>query len=158
MLRHIATGVSTFSTEVHVNTSVGENRVCCSNYRLEVILSWTHYSICYAWDIVVVWWFVDYENAEKLSDFFVKRSVNRAIVTFVAVFCPFFGPFYLLFETAMLTSGFSLDEPNTFGNKIHRMLKLGLIIDEDNGEADVDMPPLEEAEADAEGSKMEEID
>jgi molecular chaperone HtpG len=64
----------------------------------------------------------------------------------------------LLFETSLLTSGFSLDEPNTFGNRIHRMLKLGLSIDEDAGEADADMPPLEEADADAEGSKMEEVD
>ncbi|KAL0320907.1 UNVERIFIED_CONTAM: Heat shock cognate protein 80 [Sesamum radiatum] len=64
----------------------------------------------------------------------------------------------LLFETALLTSGFSLDDPNTFGNRIHRMLKLGLSIDEDAGEADVDMPPLEDADADAEGSKMEEVD
>ncbi|KAK6119366.1 hypothetical protein DH2020_046897 [Rehmannia glutinosa] len=64
----------------------------------------------------------------------------------------------LLFETALLTSGFSLDEPNTFGNRIHRMLKLGLSIDDDAAEADVDMPPLEEADADAEGSKMEEVD
>ncbi|KAK9156429.1 hypothetical protein Sjap_003909 [Stephania japonica] len=64
----------------------------------------------------------------------------------------------LLFETALLTSGFSLDEPNTFGNRIHRMLKLGLSIDEEAGEADADteMPPLEDA--DAEGSKMEEVD
>jgi molecular chaperone HtpG len=38
------------------------------------------------------------------------------------------------------------------------MLKLGLSIDEDAGEADSDMPPLEEADADAEGSKMEEVD
>ncbi|KAK2416549.1 heat shock cognate protein [Trifolium repens] len=64
----------------------------------------------------------------------------------------------LLFETALLTSGFSLDEPNTFGNRIHRMLKLGLSIDEDATGNDADMPPLEEADADAEGSKMEEVD
>ncbi|CAA6670144.1 unnamed protein product [Spirodela intermedia] len=55
----------------------------------------------------------------------------------------------LLFETSLLTSGFSLDDPNTFGNRIHRMLKLGLSIDDD------DMPPLDD---DAEGSKMEEVD
>ncbi|XP_023927410.2 heat shock cognate protein 80 [Quercus suber] len=64
----------------------------------------------------------------------------------------------LLFETSLLTSGFSLDEPNTFGNRIHRMLKLGLSIDEDAAEADTEMPALEEADADAEGSKMEEVD
>ncbi|KAM7504332.1 hypothetical protein LguiB_003236 [Lonicera macranthoides] len=66
----------------------------------------------------------------------------------------------LLFETALLTSGFSLDEPNTFGNRIHRMLKLGLSIDDDDeaGEGDADMPTLEEADVDAEGSKMEEVD
>ncbi|KAL8150676.1 hypothetical protein V2J09_020484 [Rumex salicifolius] len=63
----------------------------------------------------------------------------------------------LLFETALLTSGFSLDEPNTFGNRIHRMLKLGLSIDEDAAD-DTDMPPLEEADVDADGSKMEEVD
>merc|ERR1712174_56548 len=66
---------------------------------------------------------------------------------------------YLLFETATLTSGFSLDEPNTFGSRIHRMVKLGLPIDEDldaDAEDDGDMPPLEE-DVD-EGSRMEEVD
>jgi molecular chaperone HtpG len=65
----------------------------------------------------------------------------------------------LLFETSMLTSGFTLDEPNTFGGRIHRMIKLGLSIDEDvaldDDDAD-DLPPLEE-DVD-EGSRMEEVD
>eukprot|EP00252_Welwitschia_mirabilis_P025799 TRINITY_DN8206_c0_g3_i1.p1 TRINITY_DN8206_c0_g3~~TRINITY_DN8206_c0_g3_i1.p1 ORF type:complete len:115 (+),score=22.33 TRINITY_DN8206_c0_g3_i1:614-958(+) len=39
----------------------------------------------------------------------------------------------LLFETTLLTSAFSLDDPNTFTNHIHRMPKLGLSIDEEAG-------------------------
>ncbi|VAI73831.1 unnamed protein product [Triticum turgidum subsp. durum] len=51
----------------------------------------------------------------------------------------------------------SVKDPNTFGTRIHRMLKLGLSIDEDEeaAGADTDMPPLEE---DAGESKMEEVD
>ena len=62
----------------------------------------------------------------------------------------------LVFETAMLTSGFSLDEPTTFGGRIHRMIKLGLSIDEEDSPAVDDLPALEE-EVD-EGSRMEEVD
>merc|ERR1712216_1061852 len=64
---------------------------------------------------------------------------------------------HLLFETSLLTSGFSLDEPATFAGRIHRMIKLGLSIEDDDEPDDIEeLPPLEE-DGD-EGSKMEEVD
>jgi len=68
----------------------------------------------------------------------------------------------LLFETALLSSGFSLEDPALHAQRIHRMVKLGLGIDEDDevgesGEAaGDDMPPLEGDAEDA--SRMEEVD
>jgi len=66
---------------------------------------------------------------------------------------------WLLFETALLSSGFTLDEPSSFATRIHRMIKLGLSIEDEPEETqekvDEDLPPLEE---DTEGSKMEEVD
>jgi len=49
---------------------------------------------------------------------------------------------WLMFETSLLTSGFALDEPNVFANRIHRMIKLGLSIFDTKGDEDDDLPPL----------------
>ncbi|KAF2357115.1 Histidine kinase-like ATPase C-terminal domain [Trinorchestia longiramus] len=70
----------------------------------------------------------------------------------------------LLFETALLSSGFSLEDPTVHAGRIYRMVKLGLGVEDDNeaveGEAAAsasdEMPPLEGDEPD--DSRMEEVD
>uniref|UniRef100_A0A1B0B950 Heat shock protein 83 n=1 Tax=Glossina palpalis gambiensis TaxID=67801 RepID=A0A1B0B950_9MUSC len=68
----------------------------------------------------------------------------------------------LLFETSLLSSGFSLQSPQTHASRIYRMIKLGLGIDEDepmateDTQSGGDAPPLVDDTEDA--SHMEEVD
>uniref|UniRef100_A0A2R9AK30 Uncharacterized protein n=1 Tax=Pan paniscus TaxID=9597 RepID=A0A2R9AK30_PANPA len=68
----------------------------------------------------------------------------------------------LLFETALLSLGFSLEDPQTHSNHIYHMIKLGLGIDEDEVAAEEpndavpdEIPPLE---GDEDASRMEEVE
>ena len=57
---------------------------------------------------------------------------------------------WLLYDTALLTSGFSLEQPMAFANRIHKLIQLGL-----SGE-DEDVPALEETNTEAAQEAAEE--
>jgi len=65
---------------------------------------------------------------------------------------------WLIYDTAALTSGFSLQDPVTFAGRIHKMIKLGLSIEDDDVEVDEnlneELPKLDNLDQ----SAMEEVD
>ncbi|KAL4691076.1 hypothetical protein H8959_014037 [Pygathrix nigripes] len=68
----------------------------------------------------------------------------------------------LLFETTLPSSDFSLEDPQTHSNRIYRMIKLGLGIDEDEVAAEEPSAAVPDEistlEGDEDASRMEEVD
>lgn len=63
----------------------------------------------------------------------------------------------LLFETSLLVSGFTIEEPASFAERIHKLVSLGLNVEEE--ESGESAAPAEAAPAEATGeSAMEEVD
>ena len=71
---------------------------------------------------------------------------------------------WLLYDTSVLYSGFSLDKPVDFANRIQKLIKLGLSIDDEDEDIDnemSDLPPLDDINADSpidENESMEQVD
>ncbi|KAI1126412.1 heat shock protein 90 [Nemania abortiva] len=64
----------------------------------------------------------------------------------------------LLFETSLLVSGFTIDEPAGFAERIHKLVSLGLNLDEEAEAALEDVPSADATAAETGDSAMEEVD
>merc|ERR1712025_1084152 len=76
---------------------------------------------------------------------------------------------FLLYDTALMDSGFTLEDTSSYSGRIYRMIQLGLGLDVDESQGDDasasegaastdDMPNLEEGDDDDGAGEMEEVD
>merc|ERR1711959_649137 len=73
---------------------------------------------------------------QELKNKFTANESDRTVKDLV----------WLIYETAALTSGFTLKDPVIFASRIHKLIKLGLSIDDDEDKEetkDEDMPSLD---------------
>merc|ERR1712187_877016 len=68
----------------------------------------------------------DHSIMKELKNKFTANESDRTVKDLV----------WLVYETAALTSGFTLKEPVIFANRIHKLIKLGLSIDDDELKTD----------------------
>ncbi|KAI1819817.1 heat shock protein 90 [Xylaria intraflava] len=64
----------------------------------------------------------------------------------------------LLFETSLLVSGFTIEEPAGFAERIHKLVSLGLNLEEEADTAVEDAPAADTGAAETGDSAMEEVD
>ena len=68
---------------------------------------------------------------KNIKDKIEKDEANKTVKDLI----------WLMYDSSLLTSGFSLEEPTLYTSRIYRLIKLGLSIDDDD---DDDLPPLVE--------------
>ncbi|EGD81432.1 90-kDa heat-shock protein [Salpingoeca rosetta] len=96
----------------------------------------------------------DHPIVKALHDKVEKDENDRAVKDLI----------FLLFDTALMDSGFSLEDTSSYSGRIYRMIQLGLGLDadepaEETADTGDDMPNLEEAEDDVDDAgEMEEVD
>ena len=86
----------------------------------------------------------------KLQEGIKNTSMNEHIMKDVI---------QLMYDTAMVASGYSHEDPSNFSSRIYKMIGLGINADVEEEEVHDDVPePITQDEASEETSKMEELD